>query len=239
MMNKKIKTSVTAVSMIGVLMIGSAMAYFADGDTTTNTFTVGKVSMDLRTPNWDPSDVTMITPQEEFAQDPQIVNDGINDLFAFIEVTVPYADVKTANENGTVNSAKDTQLFTWDVNNGWTQVGNVIENSAAQTYTYVYGYTNVDASAMEPLAAGATTPALYDYVRFANVIEDEGLEETELDIIINGYAIQTLNLNDNDNDVDGENDDGRRSPADVWAVVSNQAPSTAMGSENANTDAKN
>ena len=51
MQNKKrMKTMIAATAMIGVLAIGGISAYFTDGDTATNTFTVGKVSIDLQEP---------------------------------------------------------------------------------------------------------------------------------------------------------------------------------------------
>ena len=62
MQNKKrMKTMIAATAMIGVLAIGGISAYFTDGDTATNTFTVGKVSIDLQEPNWNPpKDITPV-----------------------------------------------------------------------------------------------------------------------------------------------------------------------------------
>ena len=54
---------IAATAMIGVLAIGGISAYFTDGDTATNTFTVGKVSIDLQEPNWNPP--KDITPNQE------------------------------------------------------------------------------------------------------------------------------------------------------------------------------
>ena len=80
MQNKKrMKTMIAATAMIGVLAIGGISAYFTDGDTATNTFTVGKVSIDLQEPNWNPP--KDITPNQEIKKDPQIKNDGINDPY--------------------------------------------------------------------------------------------------------------------------------------------------------------
>ena len=75
---KKNRTKIVALSaaLIGVLAIGGALAYFTDGDTATNTFTVGKISLDLQEPNWVPPED--ITPNQEIEKDPQVENDGIN-----------------------------------------------------------------------------------------------------------------------------------------------------------------
>lgn len=240
MKKRNLKLIATACTLSAVLMVGGIMAYFTDGDTATNTFTVGRVSIDLQEPNWDPDSVTEITPEAEYAKDPQVKNDGKNDLYTFIQVAVPYANVKTADEEGAVIEAADTQLFSWDVNDGWIQVGEKVDDTENHTYTYVYAYVGEDASAMQAVAEGVTTPAVFDYVRFANVIEDEGLEGVNLDIAVNSYAIQTDNLNDKDADIDGDNSDGVSSPEAVWAVVSTQAPSTSVSvTEDTVTDVKN
>ena len=100
MQNKKrMKTMIAATAMIGVLAIGGISAYFTDGDTATNTFTVGKVSIDLQEPNWNPP--KDITPNQEIKKDPQIKNDGINDAYMFMKVTVPYDNITVVAGNGT------------------------------------------------------------------------------------------------------------------------------------------
>lgn len=236
-MKKGLKRTGLVLAMAGVLVIGTALAYFTDGDTVTNTFTVGRVEVDLQEPSWEPDDVTKITPQEEFAKDPQVKNVGINDAYVFLEITVPCANVKTAGEDGTVNSAAKTQLFSYDLNSNWVAVETDTED--ANENRYVYAYVGADKATMEALAPNATTAKLFTHVRFANVVEDEGLEDQNLDIVINTYAIQTDNLNDNDTTVDGNNADGVTSPAEVWKVMKTQSSNTVLDDktgENVKTD---
>lgn len=232
MNTKKIKRTITVGALSCCLMVGAISAYFTDGDTATNTFTVGKVEIDLQEPNWDPEDVTQITPEEEFAKDPQVKNIGVNDAYVFVEVQIPCANVKTADETGAVNEAAKTQLFTYDVNPGWVKVdAGTVETGTLNTYVYAYVGTNDEGAnnaVMKAVAKDATTDALFSYVRFANVVEDEGLEGEELDMVVNAYAIQTDNINDNDADIDGANDDGKTAPADVWAVVNAQRENTVL-----------
>lgn len=114
MQNKKNRKrlAVMASCLAGVMAIGGIMAYFTDADTATNVFTVGKVSLDLIEPNWDPEnddldgdgllDAYTITPEFEVQKDPQITNDGVNDEYVFMTVTVPYYNVVTATEVGLV-----------------------------------------------------------------------------------------------------------------------------------------
>ena len=172
----------------------------------------------------------------------------MNDEYVFIKVEVPYATVKTAKETGEVNDAAKTQLFNWDVNDGWIEVEsdyeeimNNDEAAAKGVVTYVYAYATGDATtgAMTALSKDAETPALFNYVRFANIVEDEGLEETDLDIVVSGYGIQVSNLNDGDSDIDGNNTDGKTIPADVWSIIVNADPDTAVdATEDAKTDIK-
>ncbi|WP_291236988.1 TasA family protein, partial [Frisingicoccus sp.] len=95
MKKSSMRTLALTAILAGTVSIGGIMAYFTDGDTATNTFTVGKISLDLQEPSWVPP--TNITPGQEIAKDPQIKNDGNNEEFVFLKVTVPYANVVTAN----------------------------------------------------------------------------------------------------------------------------------------------
>lgn len=254
MKKRNLKIAATACAMAGVLAVGGIMAYFTDGDTATNTFTVGKVSIDLQEPNWDPDDVTEITPEQDIQKDPQIKNDGINDAYVFIEVTVPTKNVVTANDDGSKNTAADTELFSWDVNPGWVQVGNVKENTekdddgndvcVSHTYLYAYG-TETAMTALPATDVDGTeekeniTATLFDYVRFANVVEDQNLEGTDLSIVVNAYAIQTTDINDGDTTIDSDDIAGKVAPDAVWEVLSEQAPSTTVsGTEDTKTDIK-
>lgn len=246
-MKRSVKTTATALALVGVLSIGGIMAYFTDADTATNEFTVGRVSIDLVEENWDPDLTTQITPLEEFAKDPKVVNDGVNDAFIFMKVDVPYANVTIAAQDGTKAPAKAwTELFSYDVNTAdWTEVKGEIngvtypvmdEETGTATHLYAYG----SATEMKALTkADVQTSTLFDHIRFANVVEDEGLEETDLEVVVNAYAIQTTNINDGKTDLDGDNADGQTAPAAVWAVLDTQAPTTNVTNpENVKTDVK-
>lgn len=216
-MNKKIfAIAIVAIILVGVLATGFVSAYFTDTETATNVFTIGKVDIELQEPNWvEPSG---ITPEQEIVKDPRVKNVGINDAYVFLKVEVPYAFVETASDNGTKNVAVDTELFAYSVNDGWVLVEDGIKDADAKTVTYVYAYGVSDA--MTVLAKDATTCTLFDCVKFANVVGGQGLEGTVQNIVVTAYAIQTTNINDGNTGLDGNNDDGKVSPADVWAIVS-------------------
>ena len=214
---------IAALSIGAVLATGGISAYFTDADTVTNTFTVGKVSIDLQEEHWNPANATNVTPKQVIAKDPKIKNDGVNTEYVFMQVTVPFANLVTAENDGTKNSAGDVELFTYQVNAGWTQVSSSVnEADRTCTHTYVYGTMQ----ACTPLEAGRSTPTLFDSVTVANIVEDQGVEGTSPQIVVNGYGIQTNNIGTNDT----------TKPSEVWAVIANQNPSTAKSDENTNTD---
>lgn len=224
-MKKNVEKTVLAVGMAGLLTLGGAVAYFSDGDTATNEFTVGKVSLDLQEPNWKPEDGEEIVPNQEIKKDPQIKNDGINEEYVFVEVVVPYRNIITENADGTQNAAADTELFSYDVNDGWVEVGTAKKDEEAKTVTHLYAYGS--ASAMTALAKDATTPTLFDAVKFCNAQEDQDLEEESFDIVVNAYGIQTTAINNGDTAIDGTTTEGKKAPEDVWAVLSATLPETA------------
>lgn len=216
-MNKKnLAIAIIAVGLVCALAVGFISAYFTDVETKTNVFTVGNIDIELLEPNWN--EPTNIMPEQEFAKDPHVTNVGSNDAYVFIEVEVPYANVVTAAEDGTKNNAMDTELFTYEINDGWVQVGDATKNEEAKTVTYLYAYGADDAMAV--LAKDATTANLFDYVKFANVVSGQTLEGSIQHVVVRAYAIQTTNINDGKTELDGNNADGKVTPAEVWAVIS-------------------
>lgn len=231
--NRKSKRSqVAAIAMAGVLSLGAIGAYLTDGDTTTNTFTVGQVTIDLTETNWNPDSVKMILPEEEYAKNPEVTNDGVNSAYVFVEVKVPCANVTTADETGKEVAAAKTQLFNYDVNEGWYLVDSTITDTE-NTYVYAYG---TEEAMTELKAEETTSTAVFDYVRFANINENSELELENLDIVVNAYAIQTTNLNDADSDINGVNTDGKVAAADVWSVVNNARTTDSLSLEQTNED---
>ena len=216
MNKKKIVSIVVAIALVCALGVGLVSAYFTDVETKTNVFTVGKIDIELSEPNW--VEPTNILPEQEIVKDPQVTNVGINDAYVFMEVEVPYAYIVTAADDGTKNVATDTELFTFDINDGWVAVGDGVKNEDTKTVTYLYAYGNNDN--MTALVKDATTATLFDCVKFANVVDGQNIEATTQNVVVKAYAIQTTNINDGKTALDGNNDDGKVTPAEVWSVIS-------------------
>lgn len=214
MKNKKLAKATAVCALAGVMLIGGAMAYFTDTDTATNEFTVGKVSIDLTEPGWTPPE--NITPNQEIEKDPQITNDGKNSAYVFLQVKVPKKSVITANEDGTkipADPARPNELFTYQVKEGWTEIGTAAEETIGSQKYNVHTYVWGTAEACKAVDKGVTTGSLFDSIKFINVIEGEGLEETQLDVIVDAYGIQTTDINGD-----------KTKPVDVWAVLQKQTP---------------
>jgi predicted ribosomally synthesized peptide with SipW-like signal peptide len=203
-------------------------------------------------------DVQEVTPKQEYAKDPTITNTGKNKAYVFAKVKVPYRDnLVTANDNGTKNNAQSIELFNYDVNKDWIEItnpdtadgkqndtihrvsGDAISNKARyddKTHTVTHLYAYATDKAMTVLDKNAKTAPVFEFIRFVNAVEDQNLETTALDVVVNGYAIQTTNINDGKTALDGNNTDGKTSPAEVWSALTNQAPSTEKDNETQPTD---
>lgn len=103
---KRVVIPLTAAGLIAAMGIGGAAiaAYLTDSETTTNTFTVGKVKHELEEkhyPGNDSDEVKTMEPGKEIPKDPQVENTGNNDMVSFLRVLSPVADVAIVNDDGT------------------------------------------------------------------------------------------------------------------------------------------
>lgn len=189
------KKTLIAGALALTMACSGMFAYLTDTDQATNTFTVGKIEIELQEPNWVPP--TNITPNQEIQKDPQIKNTGINDAYVFLEVTVPYAEnLVVTNAQGEKQAAGTVELFSYTVKDGWEQVGSMTDDAEAKTHTYVYAYATD--GTMTALKTQITTGTLFDTVKFANIVEGQGLEETTQNIEVVAKAIQVSDLTDSD-----------------------------------------
>ena len=143
-----------------------------------------------------------ITPNKVIKKDPKITNEGVNDAFVFMRVTVPRATVKTANYDGTLNARANQDLFTFTANSGWKLIKS--DNGTLST-EYVYAYAGDKMTVLKP---GASTPTIFDTVKFINIIEEQ-LDGQDLDIVIETMGIQTADL-------------GTESPIEIYNIIMNQ-----------------
>ena len=246
----RIRTAACMFALAAIVGTGGALAYFTDREEAVNTFSIGKVSLDLTEDNWNPDDAKDITPDQEVKKNPAVKNDGINDSYVFVSVTVPTKQIVTAAENGARNNngnAVETQLFSYTADSNWTlvtnaEVADAIPGGAAVTadnktanfgvhefdaqtgngsITYLYAYTGGQTT-LKKLAANETTPELFPAVKFVNAVEGQGLEESAPAITVDAYSIQADFIDNGDSTIDGENGAGKTNPANVWKILRTQ-----------------
>ncbi|MCD8083855.1 MAG: Ig-like domain-containing protein [Clostridiales bacterium] len=128
---KRIAASASACALAGLMMFGGAqiLAYMTDSETSTNVFTVGKVTVDLEEPNYpgnDSDEVRELVSNEPVDKDPQAENTGENTSVIFMSYDSPMADVIIVGNDGrlftdgngnyyinaTYNSATDSWVAT-------------------------------------------------------------------------------------------------------------------------------
>ena len=109
--NKMVATGAIC-GLVAAMTIGGTMAYLTDSEQTSNTFTVGKVKIDLEEPKWDTTDdnnnkvpdvAEKLVPNQEVAKNPQVENTGSNNAVVFMKVTVPTKFVTKVSDDGTVD----------------------------------------------------------------------------------------------------------------------------------------
>lgn len=107
---KRVAASTGACALAGLMMLGGAqiLAYMTDSEVATNTFTIGKVSVDLEEPNFpgnDSDEVKELVPNEPVKKDPRMENTGDNAAVYFMSFDSPMADVVIVNNDGTMTGA--------------------------------------------------------------------------------------------------------------------------------------
>ena len=70
MKNRKMVKGIALGAMIAALAAGGTAAYLTDFETTTNSFTVGKVDIELDEPGWKPEENTKIVPTQVIKEMP-------------------------------------------------------------------------------------------------------------------------------------------------------------------------
>lgn len=177
------KNTVKIMTLAGILClasVGGVSAYLTDYEKVSNEFTVGKVDIELKEPEWKPEENKKIEPSKVIHKDPQITNTGTNDAFVYMEVSIPMANVEAAAENGERLGKKVQELFYFEAKDSWMQL-SVQNTESRRIYTYAY---------KKILKPQETSEALFDTVKFLNLIEGQ-LDGQTFEIPVRAYAIQT------------------------------------------------
>lgn len=214
-MKKRIWKYVIVLVLIG--LAGSAAvrgisAYFSDAQEKNNTLTVGSVKTELEEPGWDevPSEEKVdLVPNQSVRKDPRVTNTGSNNAYVFLEVQIPVSRIITVGDDGKKLPAADTELFSYEVNDGWVKVQNsdVTASGKVTAHRYVYAYGSD--KECKVLEKGETTESLFNSITLVNAIEGQIDDET-FQIPVKSYAIQAEYIGDS------------QKPSDVFQIYLKQ-----------------
>lgn len=186
-MKKKILAISLVVSLVAIAALGVTLAYFTDTAKVDNVFTMGNVEITLTEPNFAGGTaggtVEDVAPGDVIPKDPIITNDGDNDAWVFMKLTLSDAEAL-----GVLVPDLATQgLINFNSTN-WTFFDND-EDTATDTRVIWIGYNAV-------LASGATTVAPFTQVSIPTAWDndDMGSLDEDFTLTVDAYAIQADNI---------------------------------------------
>lgn len=212
------KGAIALCCLAAVAGVGGALAYLTDVDSVTNRFTVvPALDIDVVEERWDahpdedgdgiPDPAEELVPCQGVAKDPAIENVSGTQAWVFAEVAVPTEDVVLVEGDGLAAEAARSELFSYEVNDGWTEMGQPTFDEERSVTVHRYAWTS-------PVDPGERTGTIFDKVVFANLADNQldGLADDgviALEIGIDGFGIQT---------------EGFGAWADAWSAYTAQNP---------------
>lgn len=189
-MKKNKKLFILVALFLAVFAVGGTLAYLTDtSDELTNTFTFGKVEIELKEDSWKAADATNLNPGKVLPKDPAVtVKSGSKDAYVFMEVEMP---AQVNNKDVVTLGAIDS---------GW----KAISTNGNKT-VYAYG----SESSMTKVAAEASTSALFSQVTVNGNLKDADITAIGNDgvkIKVKACAIQADDL-------------AETTPAAIWAAL--------------------
>ena len=151
-LKKKILAAGLAVCMAAIMVTGMTLAYFTDQESETNTFTVGKVDIELTEPQWkaDPNNKDLI-PGKTIPKDPTItVASDSETAYTFMKVQLSqdFMDLMSAYataenitdpadlmEDWFTTTAKPKVMY-MDLDEGYAILGVLSPKTAGESVTY-------------------------------------------------------------------------------------------------------
>ena len=242
MKNKTWKNYLGAAALVTVLFAGSVSAYFTDQDEKVNTFTVGKVTIELEDPKWEkkpddygnkiPDEAERMTPNQTIIKDPQVKNTGNNDAFIYMTVEVPCRQIISVNNDGTRNPLAMRELYNYQVDNSWKLLGTVDvsdESGKKVAVKHLYAYAGAQGictvvkpqETTKPLfnqvtfinAMGSTAQKIAPLLREGTLVANAGKGLEE-----NTYKINIQAYGIQTTDLNG----GTKDAAEIWNIITNQ-----------------
>lgn len=157
------------------------------------------LQIDLVEEQWDdhpdengneiPDPAEELAPLQTVVKDPAVENTTGVEAWVFLEVAVPTYEVAIVQPDGSIAAPAQTELFSYQVNEGWQEMGSASYDEERKATVHRYAYTT-------PIDPGTRSGTLFDSVTFANLADNQ-LDETQsgagaqLSIDIEAFGIQT------------------------------------------------
>ncbi len=168
---------------------GITMAFMTDTSAVQNTVEPGALKLELEETAFDPD--TVLSPDLTVPKDPFVKNTGNVPMLTFIRVNIPVKSVSTVDpETKKIVPEAEHELFSFEAGNDWILMDSYISTTeqGEKEAVYVYGYI---AAVLEP---GEATTALFNEIRFLNVLEGELEYASLLDVKVCGYGVQSEHI---------------------------------------------
>lgn len=212
-MKKKILAITLCVAMLAIMLVSGTMAYFTDTHAQTNTFTMGKVDIDLDEPNYKPTEGKLkVFPGEVYTKDPTItVASTSEDCYLVATVTINqrdsfyalYANDTSVKKDWGLSLAGSGKLVSGGIAD-YTAVGAVengvsgtllngevfltySEDVTANTITYTFYFKEIQKANDEQV--------LFDAVTIPATVKNDTFNG-DLNITVKAYAIQAVGFGD-------------------------------------------
>lgn len=202
---QKMLIMVAALTLVLGVAIGGTVAYLvATTAQVQNTFTVGKIEIDLdEAPVVDNKETTgdrvkanayKVIPGDVIDKDPTVtVKSGSEKCYVFVLVTNSVA----VNKDGDTGADLATPLnvASWTANAAWSPIATKTAADGTVKTLYVYGTadagTEVDATATEKVLA-----PVFEEVTISNAVTEKNIETitTADKILVDAYAHQSENV---------------------------------------------
>ena len=202
------------------LLVTGVTAYLNDSETGQDRITLSKgLRIELIEPAFNAQSLKNVQPRQVIPKDPRIVNKSDFDVYAFMEVVVPYLDdLVVQDDAGRVVSeeGKGSALYTFMSKAGWSLVKSpaLLTVPGGKGVSYVYAW--MSNGALTPLKAGETTGPLFENVVVENYANGRIVGDAR-EITVNAFGIDASIMKDTE-------PAAPKSPQAIWTLLKNTYP---------------
>lgn len=186
MNKKKLITMLSAVALVGVIGVGSTLAYFTDNDAANNVVTMGHVDIELKEPKFaeanENNTIENVVPNQTITKDPTItVVAGSESCYlrAIVEISDTLSDEQAAELLENINIGEDWVLST----DGYYYYQNKVEKAAENQTVVLF-----DTVVIPELWGNEVADISFEINVTAEAIQADNFTPATTDGTINGWV---------------------------------------------------